>query len=795
MKRIICVILTAVISLGLFVNIGTAGAYADTDDTMAYPEAPLLLETVDKNYYDFKLVAQTEKIAMYLMEANVSLAILNKESGTIWASTVGDDVLDKDGYLESTGSTGSHINVETGEKYDNRLDKFRSLFVFYTNDKKSESMITKSWYSAEDFTLLRETAGGGSIINEDAYHRIDYTALKNGVRIQVNKSRVGYKLTADFELDTEDNTLIVSCESKGAGDEYNNDSNGLAGGGGSIQYERTIEFAIMPYFGAATDRDSGYVFLPDGSGSIAEFTATHSSSESSTAMMIFAPATKGASGLSQLKEAEEEGIMPVLYPVFGMKKNHDAFFAIITDGEERALINYSPSGNITNYNLVYASFMTKPIGMSRSDPSTESWSWYTDGTHQYEGMYSVKYYFFSDEDANYSKFAETYRNYLLDNEMLNDAISDDDEMPLALDIFMNTYTESAFGSSSVVMTDFDEAYDMIEKLYESGVSDMLINISSWQKNGISYEKVTPVYSKLGGASGLKKLTELTNKLGFDIFMQVNMVKASSNTTGFKASRNAARDIEDLIVEMKWGDGSYLISPVVMLDRYNDIYLEYFEDMGISGFNYEMLGYFLYNFSFSQEHYYKEDTKDYFTKILSESKNDFGKNAVWYGNSYSLAYADWIYDLPSTDTGYPSTTRSVPFAQMVLHGYIPYTSIAGNTFYDETLQTLKWIEYGYIPYYKLAAEDTSNLLDTEMSNMFSAKFEDWSDRVVDKYNLFKEEFGSLYTLTMVRHDEVMENVYVTEYSDGTKIYVNYSEFRVKIGNDQIVESMDYLVVKG
>lgn len=793
MKRIICMILAVVVSVGLCLNVGISGAYADTKDSMAYPEAPLFLETVNKNYYDFKLVAETEKLAMYIMEANVSLAILNKESGTIWASTVNDSDLKKDGYLDSK-IEGSMIEVSTGKAYDDSLDKFRSLFVFYSNDRQTNSLLTSTWYSAMDFVLLQETGGGSSLINENAYHKIDYTALNNGVRIQIDKSRVGYVMTVDFELNEEDNTLIVSCENRDD-NKYDSGSDGLSGNGTGIGYHRTIEFAIMPYFGAASDRDSGYAFLPDGSGSIAEFTTNHSLAENSTNIMVYAPARKGASGLYQLMAAERESIMPVLYPVFGMKKNHDAFFGIITDGEERALINYSPSGNMTNYNIVYPSFMTKPIGMSRSNPATEGWSWYMGDNHAYDGLYRVKYYFSSGEDANYSGFAKTYRNYLIENDLLNDSIADDDEMPLALDIFMNTVKEGAFGNTSVVMTTFDQAYDMIEQLHEAGVSDMLLNMSSWQKYGTSYKQVTPVYSKIGGTNGLKKLTELTGKLGFDIFMQVNMVRATSDTTKFRQSRDTARDLEDLAMQMRWGGGFYLIAPMVMLDRYNDIYLEYFKDKGISGLNYEMLAYYLYDFSYAQNHYYKKDTKAYFTQILAESKEDFGKNAVWYGNSYSLAYADWIYDLPSTDTGYPSTTRSVPFAQMVLHGYIPYTSIAGNTFYDETIQTLKWIEFGYIPYYKLAAEETSKLLDTEMSNMFSAKFDDWSEKVVDKYKMFKEEFGSLYTQTIVRHDEVMENVYVTEYADGTKVYVNYSEFRIKISADTLVEPMDYLVVKG
>ena len=291
-----------------------------------------------------------------------------------------------------------------------------------------------------------------------------------------------------------------------------------------------------------------------------------------------------------------------------------------------------------------------------------------------------------------------------------------------------------------------------------------------------------------------KLTELTNDLGYEVYMQVNTVKAENGTTTkFSISRDAAKNHSDLpITALR---GMMLFAPPVMYERYTDIYYDYFKDMGISGFNYEMLGYFLYDFSYDLTHYNKEDTKEYFEGILADSKEDFGHNAVWYGNDYSLKYADWVYDLPSTDTGYPGSTRAVPFAQMVLHGYIPYTSIAGNTFYDDRIQTLKWIEYGYVPYYKLAAEETSNLLDTDMDSIFSAKFDEWAERVVAKYNSFKKDFNSLYSLTIVKHDMVKENVFVTIYSDGTRVYVNYSEFEVSVAHNLKVGAMDYLVVKG
>lgn len=796
MKKVISIILTAVVSLGLCFNIGIAGAYADTKSAKAYPEAPLLLETIDQNYYGFKCVAETENLAMYIMESNVSLAILNKVSGVIWGSTVSDEVLREDGYLvDGEVITGGSYKYPTGEIYNSKLDKFRSMFVAYGASSEKASLVESSYYNAMDFVLLQSTGGGNSYVNEEAYHQVDYTSIANGVRIKVNFGEFGVQLVVDFSLDEVEDKLVITVENRDD-DKYDDMDDGVRGDG-SGGYTKWVAFAVMPYFGAATDRDSGYAFLPDGSGTIIDFTTDHSSAEKSTAISVYAPSSSRVTGLYQLMEAEAEGIMPVLYPVFGMKRNNDAFFGIITDGSEYSVINYSPSGNGGNYNMVYPSFYVRAPRMTRSEAASAGYVVAGTKVEVFdEGIYRTEYHFYTGDDANYSKFAEEYRNYLLKNGLLNDAISDDDEMPLALDIFMNTYTEGIFGNQSVIMTDFDQACDMIEKLHEAGVTDMLINMSAWQKNGISYGQVTPIYSKLGGASGLKKLTSLTNKLGYDVFMQVNMVKAEEDqTTKFRTSRDAAKDMEDLAMDVAFGMGKYLVAPAKVLERYSDIYLEYFKDTGISGFNYEMLAYYLFEFSYGQVHYDRDDTLEYFKAVLSESKEDFGKNAVWYGNDYSLAYADWIYDLPSTDTGYPNTTRSVPFAQMVLHGYIPYTSIAGNTFYDETLQTLKWIEYGYIPYYKLAAEDTSNLLDTNMSNLFSAKFDDWSDRVVEKYNLFKDEFGSLYTQTMVRHDKIQDNVFVTEYSDGTKVYVNYSEFSVSVGNGNTVESMNYLIVKG
>jgi hypothetical protein len=240
-------------------------------------------------------------------------------------------------------------------------------------------------------------------------------------------------------------------------------------------------------------------------------------------MMVYSPATKNISTLMTLNRAEEEGIMPVLHPVFGIKKGNEAMFAIITEGEALASITYAPSGNNGNYNRIYASFYVRSIRTNESnDPSTASIK-YVDAFK--EQVYRVEYHFLTGADADYSGFAQVYRNYLIKNGRLNDSIADGEDMPLAIDIFMNTYTEGIFGNNAIVMTDYNQAADMVSKLKEKGVDDLLINISSWQKDGLTYGEIKPIYSKLGGARALQKLTDITNELGYELYMQVNTVKA------------------------------------------------------------------------------------------------------------------------------------------------------------------------------------------------------------------------------------------------------------------------------
>lgn len=747
MKRIINILLcTAVIfSLLAGVNCNATTANAATENGAAYPEAPLFLSEIDADYWGFELVAETENLALYVTEVSVNIAVLNKNSGMIWSSLVKESLLEEEGENLSSG-------------------RFYSLVSFGDVQASVDGVTLAETFSNR---VLQDDLTADS---EGSYMMIDYDAVLNGVRITTYLADYKYKLVMDFSLNAEDETLVVSVDT----------SHCLYASLG----RKWITINVMPYFGAAGDREKGYAFYPDGSGTIAEFTPHHSSVESAKTLPFY---SQELASTTRLDENESNGVMPVMYPVLGMKKGDDAFFAIVTDGACSSGMRFSPSGNLTKLYRIHPVFYISPALMKQSDPSTET---YNRRGEIYKGYYRVEYHFLDGDDADYSGMAVTYRNYLLKNGLLNTAISAGDTMPLALDLLMNSYETTAFGDQSVVVTTFSQAVDMIKDLSNRGIADMLINVSAWQKYGDSMGTVNSAASAIGGNSGFKSLVEAAKELGYDIFAQVNMVEAHNSTTKFRASRDAAQDLDGLSLVGR----SYLIAPPAIKERYESLYADYFSDIGVSGLNYEMLGYFIYNYNYGGTHYSRFVAEEFFSSILEESKKDFDKNAVWYGNQYSLATADWIYDLPSTDTGYANTTRAVPFAQIVLHGYIPYSAIAGNMFYDDDAQTLKWIEYGYVPYYKLTHDSTSKLMDTEYSVLFSAEYSDWADTIEEKYKMMSENVGYLYSVPIKKHEMLTDNVYVTVYEDGSKVYVNYGKSGYRT-SDGVVNGKSYLVVKG
>ena len=97
---------------------------------------------------------------------------------------------------------------------------------------------------------------------------------------------------------------------------------------------------------------------------------------------------------------------------------------------------------------------------------------------------------------------------------------------------------------------------------------------------------------------------------------------------------------------------------------------------------------------------------------------------------------------------------------------------------------------------LASATCAALADTTYSCYTSSGYIFWKDQVLPMISRYQEEMAGLNAQRIVGHDRLAEEVTVTEYEDGTKVYVNYSntdytaegisvparDYAVKGGND-------------
>ncbi len=95
---------------------------------------------------------------------------------------------------------------------------------------------------------------------------------------------------------------------------------------------RMYSVTLLPYFGAGSSEDEGYMFVPDGSGALIRF---------NNGQQRMGEYSQGPLRPGRRHRAESTGPVTqnALLPVFGVKRGENGFAAIITEGEARARLN------------------------------------------------------------------------------------------------------------------------------------------------------------------------------------------------------------------------------------------------------------------------------------------------------------------------------------------------------------------------------------------------------------------------------------------------------------------------
>lgn len=559
---------------------------------------------------------------------------------------------------------------------------------------------------------------------------------------------------------------------------------------------------LLRYFGAAGADEDGYILVPDGSGALIHFAGGKSG------VPVYSQPVYGDDW--SLPKYEGLPYEPQInhLPVFGLKQDDKAFFAVIEEGEGIADIRADVIRGTNKHNIVFAGFNTLPRVIVRDDDAEVT-------VYQkriYRGPAQVRYFFLEDEEADYVGMAGRYRDYLADRLNLQRITSD------CIPFFMEavgviTKLQPVMGVPrlvSVPMTRFSQAKQMTSELLQGGISNLKVRYTGWLQGGLThiYPNRVRIDRVLGSREDLNDLRDYLEAYDVEFFPDVGFLNVYRNTLfdGFSPSRDAARFLNRLVAKKYEYDQvtlradtakfDYILSPR-RLDRLVDSFWSDYKDHRMKGISLTMMGDQV-NSDFREDPdrlIDRQQAVDILEEQLAKLSGEYGLEVlVTGGNAYTLPYTQNIIGMPTRSTKYGLADEEVPFYQIVAHGFFNYAGPPINLAADVRKAMLKTIETGAGIYFKWVYAEPSVLKGTEFDYLYDVHYGQWRELALEFYAEANSALAGVQGERIVGHEKLQKDVYQTTYSNGTAVIVNYGKSSVRV-DDIIVTGQGYRVIEG
>lgn len=543
----------------------------------------------------------------------------------------------------------------------------------------------------------------------------------------------------------------------------------------SIVYDDSVleltKIQLLPFFGAAQSDSDGYIFVPDGSGVLIHL------NNGKVQMDAYDKAVYGQDYTipHTVSTAPEDTTQQIHLPVFGMKTEDRAFVGIIESGDAVARIMADVSGKGSAYNTVNAAFTVN----SSQTPATLSlnaqyYRFYQEKITQCD--YTVRYRFLYGDEADYTGMATDYRQYLLERDLLNDV--QQVRMPLFVDILQAVDSKKqVLGMPTLrplALTTSEQTILMLEELQQKGISDVTLQLTGWSNDGVCHTLMDRVdwMRCLGGKKGFFSLVEYIRERQGEMYVSADFqyVQKQKLFDGFQRNRDAARTLENVASK---DDVQSVISPTRYAHVIGGFTADFPSTIG-SGLSLTWMGTDLNGDYHDGAMIDRQAAKSMVATQMKELAEKGYPLAVSGANLYTLGSATFVCDMVHGSSQDNLSDESIPFYQIVLHGYIPYSSEPLNQVSDYEETVLKLIETGTIPAFLWMYADNTVLKETAYSSYYSVHYSYWIERAADLYAEMNAVLGDCLEARIVAHDRLTDQIYRTQYSNGVSIYVNYGD---------------------
>ena len=558
------------------------------------------------------------------------------------------------------------------------------------------------------------------------------------------------------------------------------------------------ELTVLPYFGAGSTEEEGFLFVPEGSGAIINF-----NNGKTNFSAYYAQVYGWDYGMKRDVVVDETR---AAFPVFGIAHTDGAMISIVDEYSSIATIQADIAGKRHSYNYAYASY--EMVHGSKMDISAKSDNTIISYEKSLpEGSIRQTYHFI--EGNTYSDMAAAYREDLMEKypDLQKNASA---QAPVSIELIAAVdRVKQVLGMPVTlpeVLTDFTDAQNILNDFAAKGYSNLSLRYTGWLNGGINHSlpKDIDLTSGMGGKKELDALISLADSLGVEVYLNGHTQNAydSSVFDGFFKSRDAAKYISREVVEIPvfsniWFgdlyesrmDTHFLLRPSVCVTLMGNL-AEYAQDKNV-GVGFEDVGYLLSGDYNPRRPVSREASMKMQAEKLAEIKAAGVPITMTAGNEYALPYATLLTEVNLIGKESLLLDAKVPFYEIAIHGLVDYTGNSVNLSGDPLDTVLKCAETGAGLSFTFYAESSSLLQGTEYMEYFGSNYDGWKARATTYATRYQKEMEGLNNRYITEHRILADGVTATVYEDNTVVYVNKNA-TVYTDDTVTIPARDYLV---
>lgn len=763
------------LALSLSVSaVSSAGTYVPNNrDTKKAPEkVEYDIQTPD----GYELLYETENSAFYWREDRDIIAVHDKRNGYTWktGADIGFPSQIKDAVKKA------QTDAEKKEAAEPLESNLNSTYTAIAN-----SLLTVEYYESGTAKYYSSASEGGvssllyTLDGEESRRRldVDFEALDLQVKVYITFADGSVSYDIPYEEITGSGKAVMKSL-------WLTPFLGASGGRASYYDEEQGDYGEDQ----AKYMTPGYVFVPDGSGSLIRFRDNNASFVEYIGD-VYGSDLSSDSYYSTVYNNTIPFKEPVM-PVFGIAHGDSqaAFVAWADSGAEYMEIIVRPEENKRIlYTWAYPRFEYNMDYFQVYNKKGEGFFTMMEEPSNFD--ISMTYTFLAGDGsqgpaADYTGMAREYRNHLLETGVLTEQYSSDTDIPIRLDFIMADSENGLMGTEQVVVTTARDVREILEEVMADGITNINSGLKGWQKNG---EVLTsPGKIRFSGAIGsekeFKSLMQDMSEKGVDIsysreFTTINERMLHYYETAAKhvstwyveIDKEVLLPVNAIVTEFsyarpektaawvkKLGNRTAAYSPSLTIDGMSNILVSSY---GRNGVDTSL-----------------QEAAALYRETLAELPEELKINMI-NPNNYLWEYTDRYLQMPVNSSQYIFETDTVPFLQMVLYGtmemYAPYSNFSFYTRSD----ILKMIDYNISPSFILSRQPSYYLANSNSFDLYSTEFTEYKTLISQVYSEVNSILGVTQGYAWKDRAVLEDGVILNSYEkDGEKlsVVINYTE---------------------